>query len=87
MLAMFPSTLLPAARTPRAHHIIAAGNGAGLLDGSYEEVAFNRPQGVAYSSREDALYVADTEAHALRCVDLRSGSVQWCALGGSFTHA
>ena len=42
------------------------GNGAQLIDGSFTEAAFNRPQGVAYSQKRDRLYVADTENHALR---------------------
>ena len=44
------------------------GNGGKFRDGSFEEAAFRRPQGVAYSAKEDALYVADTENHALRRV-------------------
>lgn len=42
------------------------GNGAQLVDGTFTEAAFNRPQGVAYSQKRDCLYVADTENHALR---------------------
>lgn len=42
------------------------GNGPNLVDGSFSDAAFNRPQGLAYSSQRDTLYVADTENHALR---------------------
>ncbi|KAK9802067.1 hypothetical protein WJX73_010192 [Symbiochloris irregularis] len=52
------------------------GNGAQLIDGSFTEAAFNRPQGVAYSQKRDCLYVADTENHALREVDLKARRVR-----------
>ncbi|KAJ4825096.1 Protein SUPPRESSOR OF QUENCHING 1, chloroplastic [Turnera subulata] len=38
----------------------------GLLDGSFDEAMFNRPQGLAYNAKKNLLYVADTENHALR---------------------
>ncbi len=40
----------------------------GLKDGHYQEAQFNRLQGLAYYQQK--LYVADTENHALRQVDL-----------------
>ncbi|KAI7838239.1 hypothetical protein COHA_007984 [Chlorella ohadii] len=55
---------------------------AGLVDGSYEDAAFHRPQGVAYSPKRNCLYVADTEAHALREIDLRKKSVKTLAGSG-----
>ena len=42
------------------------GNGAALKDGAFDSAAFNRPQGLAFSSKRGRLYVADTENHALR---------------------
>jgi len=45
----------------------------GLRDGSFEEAEFNRPQGVCVVG--EALYVADTENHAIRKVDLASGTI------------
>lgn len=33
----------------------AAGNGPALQDGSFEGAGFNRPQGLAYSARRNAL--------------------------------
>lgn len=55
------------------------GNGrAGLQDGDYETVAFFRPQGLALAN-EDTLYVADTENHAIRKVDLGTRVVQTVA--------
>ena len=45
----------------------------GLLDGAADQARFNHPQGVISSS--DAIFVADTENHAIRRVDLASGVV------------
>jgi len=53
------------------------GNGALLKDGSFEEAAFSRPQGLAHSPHCDTLFVADTENHALRKVSHLHGSGKW----------
>ncbi|MBX2800557.1 MAG: DUF255 domain-containing protein [Myxococcales bacterium] len=45
----------------------------GLSDGSAEQACFRSPQGTA--RHENTLYVADTENHALRAVDLTTGEV------------
>ena len=45
----------------------------GFADGSADEATFYQPQGLALDG--DTLYVADTENHALRTVDLQSGHV------------
>jgi len=45
----------------------------GLLDGPAERAAFQQPQGMAASGA--TLYVADTENHAIRSIDLQSGAV------------
>lgn len=58
------------------------GNGSGLVDGPAERAAFNRPQGLAYCNNTDRLYVADTESHAVRCVDWGSGTVSTLAGNG-----
>jgi len=47
--------------------VIGRGDG-GLGDGSFDDAAFYQPQGLALEG--DTLYVADTENHALRAVDL-----------------
>ncbi|KAI3423812.1 hypothetical protein D9Q98_009648 [Chlorella vulgaris] len=61
----------------------AIGCGApGLVDGGYEEAALYRPQGVAYSLKRNVLYVADTENHALREVDLTNKTVKTLAGNG-----
>src|SRR6266849_5440602 len=45
----------------------------GLVDGAAERAAFQQPQGMATSGT--TLYVADTENHAIRSIDLESGVV------------
>lgn len=50
------------------------GNGEiGASDGSFEEAAFNHPQGMAFDGR--VLFVADTENHTIRAVDFQKRSV------------
>jgi thiol-disulfide isomerase/thioredoxin len=56
----------------------AIGSGkAALKDGDFKTASFNRPQGTCLF--EGVLYVADTENHALRAVDLASKSVKTLA--------
>lgn len=58
------------------------GSGApGLADGPLAEAAFYQPQGLALDG--DTLYVADTENHALRAVDLAAGRVRTIAGTGA----
>ena len=45
----------------------------GLIDGTFEAAAFNHPQGMAADG--NTLYVADTENHVIRSVDLEKRSV------------
>ena len=52
----------------------------GLIDGDYQTARFNHPQGMALD--EDNLYVADTENHALRKVDLAVETVETIAGNG-----
>ncbi|MEZ6044306.1 MAG: thioredoxin-like domain-containing protein [Planctomycetaceae bacterium] len=50
------------------------GNGGlGAQDGSYAEATFDHPQGMTL--HEDVLYVADTENHLIRTVDLKEKKV------------
>ncbi|MCX8112858.1 MAG: thioredoxin-like domain-containing protein [Bacteroidia bacterium] len=58
--------------------VIGSGS-EGLKDGSYEEAEFFRPQGLSYDAQTDALYVADTENHAIRKIDLQTRRVQTIA--------
>jgi thiol-disulfide isomerase/thioredoxin len=54
------------------------GTGAhGAQDGSFDQATFFRPQGMALDG--DTLYVADTENHLIRQVDLKSKTVQTIA--------
>ena len=52
--------------------VIGSGE-AGLSDGDFRVASFDHPQGMALDG--DVLYVADTENHAIRRVDLAGGKV------------
>jgi len=57
---------------------VAIGEGEeGLVDGPYAKARFNRPQGMCLDG--DTLYVADTENHAIRAVDLKAKTVSTIA--------
>ena len=56
--------------------VIGTGEEA-LLDGPLAQSTFNHPQGMAIDG--DILYVADTENHAIRRVDLQAGQVETIA--------
>jgi thiol-disulfide isomerase/thioredoxin len=65
-------------------YVIGSGT-PGLKDGGFAEAQFHSPQGLVYSGGLDKarnmgmLYVADTENHALRAIDLASDSVSTIA--------
>ena len=62
--------------------LMSYGSGAPeLLDGPAGEAAFQQPQGMAKSGT--TLYVADTENHAIRSIDLESGVVATLAGSGA----
>ncbi len=66
-------------------HLATIGNGAtGLSDGSYEQASFNRPQGTCL--KDGVLYVADTENHAIRAVDLAKKQVRTIAGTGEQSY-
>ncbi len=50
---------------------------AGAADGAFDKATFSRPQGMALAG--DNLYVADTENHLIRRVDLKSRTVETIA--------
>ena len=56
-------------------HVIGSGT-EGSADGAFEDAEFFRPQGLAYDPRTDVLYVADTENHLVRKVDMQAGTVE-----------
>ncbi len=65
------------------------GNGlAQLKDGDFESASFFRPQGLSLADN-DTLYVADTENHAIRKIDLEEGQVETVAGTGeqAYTQA
>ncbi|XP_006630895.1 NHL repeat-containing protein 2 [Lepisosteus oculatus] len=53
------------------------GPSSGRRDGGFAEAAFSSPQGVVM--RDDTIYVADTENHLIRKVDLLEGKVSTVA--------
>ncbi|MDR0353023.1 MAG: IPT/TIG domain-containing protein, partial [Opitutaceae bacterium] len=63
-----------------AVYIIAGGGVAGFSDGVGPEVLFNTPSGIAIDNDGD-LYVADTGNHAIRHIDMVTGSVSLFAGG------
>lgn len=56
----------------RVLHVIGSGE-PGLADGDFAETRFRNPQGMAVEG--DLLFVADTDNHSLRRVDLRAETV------------
>jgi DNA-binding beta-propeller fold protein YncE len=56
----------------------------GLKDGPAAEAMFHDPHGMAFSG--NTLYVADTENHAVRAVDLATGHVRTVAGTGEKAH-
>src|SRR2546428_4896097 len=68
-------------RTGRSRLIRPIGHGrAGREDGPADAAGFHHPQGLALA--HETLYVADTENHMIRAVDLRSWSVSKIAGAG-----
>ena len=56
-------------------HLIGTGQ-PGLMDGSFNQAEFSSPQGMAFDEENQLLYIADTENHTLRRVDLKREIVQ-----------
>ena len=64
--------------TPEGEVTRVVGSGeAGMEDGDFQKARFERPQGMALDG--GSLYVADTENHAIRKVDLANGVVETVA--------
>ena len=63
--------------------IIGSGS-EGLADGDFSSCQFNHPQGMVLDG--ETLYVADTENHALRSIDLAAGKVNTLAGNGKQGH-
>lgn len=65
------------AADPGSGQILAVyGNGrAGFESGTALSAQFDSPQGLAYDTRTGVLYVADTNNHAIRSIDVSTGEV------------
>lgn len=61
---------------------------AGMLDGPADQAAFNQPHGLSLSGDLESglLYVADTENHAIRAINLVAGEVSTVAGTGQKAH-
>jgi hypothetical protein len=70
----------------RVEMVIGAGT-PGFRDGAFEAAQFNDPQGMAYDPDADALYIADTDNHAIRKADLRKRTVETLAGTGEQSRA
>jgi thiol-disulfide isomerase/thioredoxin len=57
---------------------------AGAADGAFDKATFHRPQGLALGG--ESLYVADTENHLIRRIDLKSRTVETIAGTGEQSH-
>ena len=64
--------IVVAAEDGTVEHVIGSGE-IGLADGDFAAATFDHPQGMALVG--STLYVADTENHAIRTVDLDAGTV------------
>lgn len=58
---------------------VIGGKAAGFKDGSFHTARFYRPQGVYFDSEQNIIYVADTENHAIRKIDLTQKKVETLA--------
>jgi thiol-disulfide isomerase/thioredoxin len=65
--------------------IIGTGK-SGLTDGSFTEAEFFSPQGMTLDAKNQRLYVADTENHCLRQIDLKQQQVTTLAGTGKQSH-
>ncbi|MBF2064445.1 MAG: redoxin domain-containing protein [Calothrix sp. C42_A2020_038] len=59
-------------------HLIGTGK-SGLKDGNFTTAEFSAPQGMVFDNQNQILYVADTENHTLRKVDLQQQLVKTIA--------
>jgi DNA-binding beta-propeller fold protein YncE len=65
---------------PAGRVLAIAGSGQlGMADGSFEQAEFHNPQGLAYDVASNSLYVADTDNHFIRKLDLNKKTVETIA--------
>jgi hypothetical protein len=55
----------------------------GHADGAFRSARFNSPQGLAYSSEKNCLFVCDTTNHVIRCINLTKFQVSTIAGNGN----
>lgn len=66
--------------------LVIGDGSAGFTDGEFETTQFHQPQGLALSPDRQTLFVADTENHAVRTVDLVNGVVSTLAGTGKLNY-
>jgi thiol-disulfide isomerase/thioredoxin len=66
-------------------HTVGTGD-AGLVDGAFDHAQFSAPQGLAFDQSHQWLYVADTDNHAIRRIDLVKQTVVTIAGTGKQSH-
>ena len=76
--------ILVASHDGAVQAVIGSGK-KGRADGAFEKAEFNQPQGLAAAG--DALYVADTENHLIRRVDLKARRVETVAGTGAQAYS
>jgi len=62
---------------------IAGSGNKGIADGTFTQAEFNNPQGLAYDDKTNTLYVADTDNHLIRRLDLNKSAVETVCGTGS----
>ena len=77
--------IIEAAPDGRVSRVFGTG-AAGLKDGPAGAATFRNPQGMALDPRSNRLYVADTDNHAVRAIDLASGQVTTAAGTGRISN-
>src|SRR5262249_21947159 len=65
-------------KTGKVQHVVGSGI-IGLKDGPFASSQFHQPQGMALTADGKTLYVADTENHAVREIDLAGHTVKTLA--------
>jgi thiol-disulfide isomerase/thioredoxin len=66
-------------------HLIGTGK-PGLVDGSFSQAQFFAPQGMTLDAENQILYIADTENHCIRQIDLENQQVKTIAGTGEQSH-
>ncbi len=64
--------------------VLIGSGSTGMTDGSYDKAEFHRPQGMTLAG--ETLYVADTENHAIRAIDLKKKTVTTVAGTGEIAR-